>query len=93
MPRLKKDYIAVLLGAFLVTMTSSGASYISTREAVSTQDVRVTHLEEVSVQNILIHKDINNTLKAMNDNNKQVEIALTRLATIIELKVLEDKGD
>ena len=88
---MKKDYIAVVLGVLLTSMVASGASYVSTKEAVATQEIRLTTLEQATVQNTLVHKEINKTLISMNENNTQMRIALTRLATIIEFKV-ENKG-
>lgn len=83
-----------MLGIFLTAMTTSGASYITTRESVSkelaVQDEKLNSLEQTLYNNAVVHKDIAATLKELSETNTQMQISLTRIATIVELKVQGD---
>lgn len=88
-PKMKKEYIAVLLGVLLTAMTTSGANYIGTREGLVANNVRISKIEEESKRNANFHKEVNLTLKELAATNAKMQNTLTRIATIIEIKLGE----
>jgi len=86
-PKMRKEYVALLLGGFLTAMTASGASYITTKENVATQNVRLVSIEERINENVQIHKDLFSAIQKMSDDSHKTQIALTEIATIIKVKL------
>ena len=89
--KMKKEYIAVILGGFIAAMATSGASYIGASQNLAVNTQRIDTIELTQQGFSEVHKETNKTLKELTIINTQMQIALARISTVIEIK-LGDKN-
>ena len=88
---MKTDYIAVILAVALTSMTAATASYISdvkdNTQYIAQHNARLEVIEQTLINSLEIHKDLHKSINKITDNNTKMQIAVTRIATVIEIKL------